>query len=100
MTTQPAAPIQPIQVPARRLSHIHVDLLGPIPVAADRFTYLLTIIDRTTRWLEAVPLRNMETATFVEALITTWISGYGVPSNNTTDRAARSSGAASTSGWG
>jgi hypothetical protein len=71
VTSQPAAPVQPIQVPARRFSHIHVDLMGPLPVADDRSTYLLTIIDRTTRWLEAVPLRNIETDTCVEALITT-----------------------------
>jgi transposase InsO family protein len=86
VTSQPAAPVQPIQVPARRFSHIHVDLVGPLLVAADGSSYLLTIIDRTTRWLEAVPLRNMETSTCVEALITTWVSRYGVPSNITTDR--------------
>ncbi len=87
VTSQLAAPVQPVQVPARRFSHIHVDLVGPLPVATDGSTYLLTIIDRSTRWLEAVPLRNMETATCVEALISTWVSRYGVPSNITTDRA-------------
>jgi transposase InsO family protein len=86
VTSQPAAPVQPIQVPARRFSHIHVDLVGPLPVAADGSTYLLTIIDRSTRWLEPVSLRNMETTTCVEALISTWVSRYGVPSNITTDR--------------
>jgi transposase InsO family protein len=85
-TSQPAAPVQPIQVPTRRFSHIHVDLVGPLPVASDGSSYLLTIIDRATRWLEAVPLRNMETTTCVEALISTWVSRYGVPSNITTDR--------------
>jgi transposase InsO family protein len=86
VTSQPAAPVQPIQVPARRFSHIHVDLVGPLPVAADGSTYLLTIFNRSTRWLEAVPLRNMETTTCVEALISTSVSRYGVPSNITTDR--------------
>ncbi len=62
VTSQPAAPVQPIQVSARWSAHIHVDLVGPLPVAADGSSYLLTIIDRTTRWLETVPLRNMETA--------------------------------------
>jgi cleavage and polyadenylation specificity factor subunit 1 len=76
VTSQPAAPVQPIQVPARRFSHIYVDLVGPLPVAADGSTYLLTIIDRSTRRLEAVPLRNMETATCVEALISTRVSRW------------------------
>jgi transposase InsO family protein len=63
-----------------------VDLVGPLPVAADGSTYLLTIIDRTTRWLEAVPLRSMEAGACAEAVIQTWITRYGVPSNITTDR--------------
>ena len=40
----------------RRFSHIHVDLVGPLP-ASKGFTYLFTIMDRTSRWPEAIPLR-------------------------------------------
>jgi hypothetical protein len=61
--SQSSAPVQPIQVPAEWFSHIHVDTVGPFPVAADGSTYLLTIIDRTIRWLEAVSLRSMEATT-------------------------------------
>jgi hypothetical protein len=53
VTAQPAAPVQPIAVPAKRFSHVHLDLVGPLPVAANGSTYLLTMVDRTTRWLEA-----------------------------------------------
>jgi hypothetical protein len=67
VSSQPSVPIQPIQIPARQFSHIHVDLGGPLPVAADGSTYLLTIIDRTTRWLEAVPLRSMEATSCADA---------------------------------
>jgi hypothetical protein len=38
--------VPPQQVPARPFSHIHVDLVGPLP-ASKGFTYLFTIIDRT-----------------------------------------------------
>ena len=86
VTGQPAAPIQPIPVPTQRFSHIHVDLVGPLPVAEDGSTYLFTIIDRSTRWLEAVPLRNMEASTCADALINTWISRFGVPAIITTDQ--------------
>jgi len=86
VTSQPAAPVRPIQEPSRTFSHIHVDLVGPLPTAADGSTYILTIIDRTTRWLEAVPLRNMEANTCADALIAQWITRYGVPANITTDR--------------
>jgi hypothetical protein len=46
-------PPQHIPVPARRFSHIHVDLVGPLP-ASKGFTYLFTIIDRTSRWPEVI----------------------------------------------
>ncbi len=59
VTKQPAAPLQPIAIPRRRFSHVHVDLVGLLPVAATGETYLFTIIDRTSRWLEVATLREM-----------------------------------------
>jgi hypothetical protein len=44
-------PPQHIPVPTRRFSHIHVDLVGPLP-ASKGFTHLFTVIDRTSRWPE------------------------------------------------
>jgi len=48
--------------------------------------YLLTIIDRSTRWVEAVPLRNMEASTCTDAFIANWVARFGVPGTVTTDR--------------
>ncbi len=48
--------------------------------------YLLTIIDRSTRWFEAVPLKNMEASTCVDAFISSWVARFGVPGTVTTDR--------------
>jgi hypothetical protein len=42
-------PPQHIPVPTHRFSHIHVDLVGPLP-ASKGLTYLFIIIDRTSRW--------------------------------------------------
>jgi hypothetical protein len=53
-------PAQHIPVPTRRFSHIHVDLVGPLP-ASKGCTHLFTIIDRTTRWPEAIPLSGTTT---------------------------------------
>jgi hypothetical protein len=50
VTGQPAAPVQPIHVPGKRFSHMHVDLVGPLPVAEDGSTYIFTMVDRSTRW--------------------------------------------------
>jgi hypothetical protein len=51
--------------------------------------YLLTCVDRSTRWLEAVPLKSMDAATCCDAFIATWISRFGVPTCLTTDRGAQ-----------
>jgi transposase InsO family protein len=86
VTRQPPAAVQPIPVPAVRFTHIHVDLVGPLPTSADGYVYLFTIIDRSTRWLEAIPLRSMDTAACVDALITGWVARFGVPSVITSDQ--------------
>jgi hypothetical protein len=83
---QPAAPVQAIPVPARKFSHVHLDLVGPLPASSEGHVYLLTIIDRSTRWFEAVPLRNMEASTCLDAYIASWVARFGVPETVTTDR--------------
>ena len=47
------APVEAIPVPPRRFTHAHVDIVGPLPTSRG-YTYLLTILNRTTRWPEAV----------------------------------------------
>ncbi len=54
---------------ARKFSHVHVNLVGPLPAYSDGHVYLLTIIDSSTRWFEAVPLRNLEASTCVDIFI-------------------------------
>jgi hypothetical protein len=75
-----------IEIPAQCFSYIHVDLVGPLPVSAEGFNCVFTMIDRSTRWVEAVPLRNMDMSTCREALIAGWVSRYGVPATITSDR--------------
>ena len=86
VTKQPAAAIQPIPIPQRRFSHVHMDLVGPLPVSGDGFLYIFTIIDRTTRWLEAVPLKEMSAATCSQVFFSHWVSRFGVPATVMSDR--------------
>lgn len=83
--THTKAPLDKLKVPEKRFSHIHVDLVGPLP-PSDGFTHLFTIIDRTTRWPEIIPLRSTTAKDCARALIQGWISRYGTPQDISSDR--------------
>ena len=68
----------------RRLAHLHVDVVGPLP-PSEGFRYLFTIIDRNTRWPEAIPLRQQTAETCGKALIE-WVARHGVPETIVSDR--------------
>jgi transposase InsO family protein len=86
VTQQPAAPLQKFPAPSKRFSHVHVDLVGPLPSSEEGHMYLLTVIDRSTRWVEAIPLKNMEASTCAEHFVSGWVSRFGIPATVTTDR--------------
>jgi Integrase core domain len=94
VTRQPATDTQAIAVPTTRFSHLHVDIVGPLPAAADGAAYLLTAVDRTTRWAEAYPLKNTTTADCLAALTANWFCRFGLPTFITTDRGVQFSSAA------
>jgi transposase InsO family protein len=78
-------PVGDFAPPSSRFEHIHIDLVGPMPVS-EGYRYCLTCVDRFSRWPEAVPLENIEADTVARALIATWISRYGTPLRITTDQ--------------
>jgi RNase H-like domain found in reverse transcriptase/Reverse transcriptase (RNA-dependent DNA polymerase)/Integrase zinc binding domain/Integrase core domain len=78
-------PPEKIAIRPRRFSHIHVDLVGPLP-PSQGFQYIFTIVDQTSRWVEAVPLASTTAVACAEALFQAWIMRYGVPAAITSDR--------------
>ena len=77
-----------LPLPAGRFSHLHVDLVGPLP-SSRGFTHLFTIMDRTSCWLKAVPLSSTSTEDCAKAFISCWILRVGVPAKITSDRGAQ-----------
>ncbi len=61
-------------------------LVGPLPASEDMFMYILTMVDRTTRWLKAVPLKSVSASGCLEAFLSSWIARFGVPATLTSDR--------------
>ena len=82
------APLELFTVPTKRFSHLHIDIVGPLP-PSQGFTHLLTIVDRTTRWPEAIPLKETASSDCARALIANWIARFGVPSDITSDRGSQ-----------
>nr|VZI21247.1 unnamed protein product [Spirometra erinaceieuropaei] len=73
--------------PGARFSHVHLNIVCPLPLS-NGCTYLLTCVDRFTRWPEAIPLSDTAAPTVVKALLSRCVAIFGVPSTITTDRGA------------
>ena len=64
------------------LKNLHINIVGPLPVANDH-QYIHTIIDRFTRWPVAILLRDISAATISKRILRQWITVFDCPSMGT-----------------
>ncbi|XP_028982407.1 uncharacterized protein LOC114841553 [Diachasma alloeum] len=76
ITRHAVTPIAEIETPLRRFEHIHVDLIS-LPTS-NGHSWCLTIVDRFTRYPEAVPLIDAKSPTVVNAILYHWIARFGI----------------------
>lgn len=65
---------------------VQMDILGPLPMTFSDNKYLLVVTDCFSKWVEAIPLRNIKANSVAEAFVSQVISRYGVPLEVHTDQ--------------
>ena len=79
------SPLQLFLFTSLMLKHIHLDIVGPVPLS-EGCTYIITFIDRFSHWPEAIPVQDISTETVAHTLVTHWIARFGMPKILTTDQ--------------
>lgn len=70
---------------SQRFEHIHVDIVGKLKMS-NECSYVVTMIDRFTKWPEAIPVRDITAETVAKAIYDGWIARFGCPLRITTDQ--------------
>ena len=67
-----------MEVPDERFTFVHLDVVGPLTESSGKKS-LLSVLDRTTKWLECFPMTNATSEECCKAFLEC-TSRYGIPS--------------------
>ena len=69
-----------------RFKIIHMDFIGPFKSSKKGHNYLLTMMDRYSRWLEAIPMKDPTAQSCAQVFVSSWICRHGIPEAVLTDQ--------------
>jgi hypothetical protein len=75
-----------MDLPTRPWSHVHFDHIGPLPTSDNGNVYILTIVDRFTRYAEAVATVDITAEETARLLVEKVVCRYGLPDVLGSDR--------------
>ena len=87
ITRHQVTPLQHFRTPDARFSHVHVDIVDPLPDSSG-YKYLRTVVDRFTRWPEAIPMKDITAQSYADSFLLHWVARFGSSTIITTDREA------------
>lgn len=82
------APLIRFPIPEGPMVTTHLDLIGPMTKSLDDNVHCLSYIDAFSKFIIAVPLKDMKGVTIADALVTHVFSRFSPPKHLITDRAA------------
>ena len=84
---KPRAPLK--SFPAHRINQmVSLDIVGPFTHKSQKFKYILTIMDRFSRYCAAAALRTQTSKEIARNLLSKWIFRMGVPETMLSDQGA------------
>ena len=78
-------PLHPIPAIDPPFTRVMIDIVGPLPPTSAGNKYLLTLMDVTTRYPEAIPIRSIHAKVVVKVLLG-FFSKFGLPKEVQSDR--------------
>jgi IS30 family transposase len=63
-----------------------VDLVGPLHMSKNGESHIFMVVDQSTRWAQAIPLSSTTADSCATALVSGWVSRFGVLNQITSDR--------------
>lgn len=86
----PPGLLSPLDIPSKRWDHVHLDLIGPLPITARKNNAILTVVDRLSKTAVFIPTTmNVSAKGLAELFFNNVFRHYGLPSVLISDRDPR-----------